>query len=635
MLDLVLVLSKSGVVLWQQQFGPVKGNPVDALVRTVLLEERTGLTEFEDDANTVKWTLDNEMHVVVIAVYQRALRLPYVDELLRKCREAFCALLKGIPEAERDNAYPCARFGATYAELQAAAEQSAVQERLQQKKPRTFAESKKYANTRQGQKESALGIAPPKPPAAGGAAGPPSPSPASPAAARAGDGADADDAGADGAALSAEAIAANRAKLASKGGPKKKKGGGGRGKGGGGGGGGGGEEEEEEEEGAAKKGKEKRAWDDTGAGKSGKAGLDFSKKGEGGAPAPSRAAVYRASKALDLDADFGEPDAPAADEGSAAGAAPALEKGQSSFFGGLRGMVGGKPLTQESLEPVVNKLRDRLVEKNVAQDIGQQVCDSVCSSLLGKQLSSFAGLTSTVRGAMEDALTRILTPTRRIDVLADVERARAAKRPYVIVFVGVNGVGKSTSLSKVAYYLKSNGFTPMLCACDTFRSGAVEQLRVHAQSLEVPLYEKGYGRDASGIATDGISHAKQMGYDVVMVDTAGRMQDNEPLMRALAKLVNVNSPDLVLFVGEALAGNDAVDQVTGFNQALGEYSVARAGRLIDGIMLTKFDTINDKVGAALSLVYTTGKPIVFVGVGQTYTDIRNLNVDHIVRALLR
>ena len=157
MLDLVLVLSKSGVVLWQQQFGPVKGNPVDALVRTVLLEERTGLTEYEDDANTVKWTLDNEMHVVVIAVYQRALRLPYVDELLRKCREAFCALLKGIPEAERDNAYPCARFGATYAELQAAAEQSAVQERLQQKKPRTFAESKKYANTRQGQKESKEG----------------------------------------------------------------------------------------------------------------------------------------------------------------------------------------------------------------------------------------------------------------------------------------------------------------------------------------------------------------------------------------------------------------------------------------------------------------------------------------------
>jgi len=175
----------------------------------------------------------------------------------------------------------------------------------------------------------------------------------------------------------------------------------------------------------------------------------------------------------------------------------------------------------------------------------------------------------------------------------------------------------------------------MLCACDTFRSGAVEQLRVHAPALELPLFEKGYGRDASGIAADGIKYAKQMGYDVVLVDTAGRMQDNEPLMRALSKLVNINNPDLVLFVGEALAGNDAVDQVRGFNQSLSEFSAGHEPRLIDGIMLTKFDTINDKVGAALSLVYTTGKPIVFVGVGQTYEDIRNLNVDHCVKALLR
>ena len=281
------------------------------------------------------------------------------------------------------------------------------------------------------------------------------------------------------------------------------------------------------------------------------------------------------------------------------------------------------------------QLHSTLITKNVAEDIGGQICQSVSASLLGKQLGSFESVRSAMRMAMEATLTRILTPSKRVDLLAAATRARAEGKPYTIVFVGVNGVGKSTSLSKVAYYLKSNGFTPMLCACDTFRSGAVEQLRVHAQSLEVPLYEKGYGRDASGIATDGISHAKQMGYDVVMVDTAGRMQDNEPLMRALAKLVNVNSPDLVLFVGEALAGNDAVDQVTGFNQALGEYSVARAGRLIDGIMLTKFDTINDKVGAALNLVYTTGKPVVFVGVGQTYEDIRNLNVDHCVKALLK
>jgi len=273
------------------------------------------------------------------------------------------------------------------------------------------------------------------------------------------------------------------------------------------------------------------------------------------------------------------------------------------------------------------------VEKNVAQEVGAKVIDAVGASLVGASLPTFGSLASTVKAAMAEALGRVLTPSRRVDLLHDISTARGGKRPYVVVFVGVNGVGKSTSLSKVAYYIKSNGFVPLLCACDTFRSGAVEQLRVHAQALDVPLFQKGYGNDAAQIAADGIAHAQAMGYDAVLVDTAGRMQDNEPLMRALAKLVHVNSPDLVLFVGEALAGNDAVDQVTGFNASLAQYAGGKAPRLIDGVILTKFDTINDKVGAALNLVYTTGKPVVFVGVGQTYEDIRNLNVEHVVRAL--
>jgi len=367
------------------------------------------------------------------------------------------------------------------------------------------------------------------------------------------------------------------------------------------------------------KAKEKRSWDGN-ADKQKPASLDFSKKGEG-----RRVAKFTSEAALDLDADFGTLAEPAAGSGST----------QSSFMGisSLKSLVGGRPLSREQLEPVLESIKARLVEKNVATDIGAQVCESVLKGLQGKVLGSFERVTAAVRVAMGEALTRILTPTRRVDVLADIAAAKAEKRPYVIVFVGVNGVGKSTSLSKVAYYIRRNGFTPMLCACDTFRSGAVEQLRVHAQSLELPLFEKGYEKDAARVATDGISHAKHMGYDAVLVDTAGRMQDNEPLMRALAKLVHVNNPDLVLFVGEALAGNDAVDQVVGFNAALADYAVTRVPRLIDGLVLTKFDTINDKVGAALSLVYTTGKPIVFVGVGQTYPDIRNLNVTHVVKAL--
>jgi len=170
----------------------------------------------------------------------------------------------------------------------------------------------------------------------------------------------------------------------------------------------------------------------------------------------------------------------------------------------------------------------------------------------------------------------------------------------------------------------------------------VEQLRVHVRNLNaldqnsnVELYERGYGKDAAGIAKDAVSYAKTNKFDVVLIDTAGRMQDNEPLMRALAKLVTVNNPDKIIFVGEALVGNEAVDQLTKFNQALRDFSGLQNPRHIDGMILTKFDTVDDKVGAALSMTYTTGQPILFVGTGQTYTDLKNMRIGHIIHALLK
>merc|ERR1712139_595839 len=151
-----------------------------------------------------------------------------------------------------------------------------------------------------------------------------------------------------------------------------------------------------------------------------------------------------------------------------------------------------------------------------------------------------------------------------VDVLRAALAAKNAGRVYSVVFLGVNGVGKSTNLAKVAYYLKHKGnLNVLICACDTFRAGAVEQLKTHARCLDVPLFERGYGKDPADIAKHALAHAAQSNIDVVLVDTAGRMQDNEPLMRALAKLVALNNPDLVLFVGEALVGNEAVDQVRG------------------------------------------------------------------------
>jgi len=236
---------------------------------------------------------------------------------------------------------------------------------------------------------------------------------------------------------------------------------------------------------------------------------------------------------------------------------------------------------------------------------------------------------------MEEALVKILTPKRNIDILRDVQTAKGQKRPYVIVFVGVNGVGKSTNLAKVCSWLLDNSHSVLIAACDTFRSGAVEQLNVHCRRLKVELFERGYRTDPTSIAMDAIRYAKQQNKEVVLIDTAGRMQDNEPLMQALSKLVNTVKPDIVLFVGEALVGNDAVDQLTKYNQALMDLSKGKEPRLIDGIILTKFDTIDDKVGAAISMVYTTGAPIVFLGVGQQYTDLRRMNVEVVTKVLLK
>ena len=206
---------------------------------------------------------------------------------------------------------------------------------------------------------------------------------------------------------------------------------------------------------------------------------------------------------------------------------------------------------------------------------------------------------------------------------------------------GVHGVGKSTNLCQAAYWLLDNGVEVGVAARDALRAGAVEQLRTHVQRLsasfpDVKLYEKGYEKDPAGVASDAIQQARRDGIDVVLVDTAGRMQDNEPLMRALAKLVYVNAPDITLFVGEALVGNDAVDQLSKFNQKLIDLAPpGRDARTIDGILLTKFDTIDDKVGAALSLTYTSGAPILFVGSGQTYVDLKKPSVKSIVKSLLR
>merc|ERR1719356_1002894 len=332
------------------------------------------------------------------------------------------------------------------------------------------------------------------------------------------------------------------------------------------------------------------------------------------------------------------------DDGEEAAEANSKDSGKPGRMGGLyksltrsvKNITGGAMLGEEDLEPVLSSFKTNLMARNVAADVAIKLADSVRTSLVGKRTEKFTSMSATVKSALKESIETQLTPKKSIDVLRAALAAKNAGRVYSIVFLGVNGVGKSTNLAKVAYYLKhKGGLNVLICACDTFRAGAVEQLKTHSRCLDVPLFERGYGKDPADIAKHAIAYAKTNGHDVVLVDTAGRMQDNEPLMRAIAQLVAINTPDLVLFVGEALVGNDAIDQVTKFNRSLVDMSPdPRRPRGIDGMLLTKYDTVDDKVGAALSMVYVTGQPIVFVGTGQKYTHLRKMQAKEVVKTLL-
>ena len=304
-------------------------------------------------------------------------------------------------------------------------------------------------------------------------------------------------------------------------------------------------------------------------------------------------------------------------------------------------MSGNKVLSVDDLTPPLTEMERMLISKNVAQEIAKEICDGVKSKLVGKRMHTFSRVKSTVRSALEHSISQILSPHRDIDMLRQVlskrdsffQRTKNVNKPYVIVMVGINGVGKSTSLAKIAYFLKSNGCSPLLAACDTFRSGAVEQLGVHAKCLNVPLFHKGYAKDPSLVAKAAITEATESKNDVVLIDTAGRMQNNLPLMKALRKLIAENQPDLVIFVGEALVGNDGLNQLQMFDKALSSEGRGDGRHGVDGIILSKFDTVGEKVGAALSMAKLSGKPVLFAGVGQKYGHLKKLSVNSVINSL--
>ena len=312
------------------------------------------------------------------------------------------------------------------------------------------------------------------------------------------------------------------------------------------------------------------------------------------------------------------------------------QKPASGLTGLFKSIVGEKTLTEEAVKPVLDAFELHLINKNVAAHIARDLTKAVGQKLIGTKCGNFSNVKNIVTASLKESIERILTPHRNLDLIREIQTSKERGEPYVMAFVGVNGVGKSTSLSKVAYLFKSHNFKVLIAACDTYRTGAVEQLGVHSKRLDIDLYEKGGGRkDPVPVAKQAKAYAKEHGYDVLLIDTAGRMQNDMNLMKQIARLINETKPDLTVFVAEALVGNNGSDQIQSFDKTLREHNGGQGARGIDGIILTKFDTIDDKVGASLTLVFETGHPIVFLGVGQHYRDLRRMKPEFVVETLLQ
>lgn len=321
-----------------------------------------------------------------------------------------------------------------------------------------------------------------------------------------------------------------------------------------------------------------------------------------------------------------------------------IGSGLGVISGYFRNIVGGKTLTKQDLEKPMKAMEDHLVKKNVAREAAVRLCEGVEAEMLGKKTGAFENVDSALRPALEASLRRMLTPTSSLDLLQEIQSvtsptsSQVAPRPYVISIVGVNGVGKSTNLSKICYFLLQNNYRVLVAAGDTFRAGAVEQLNVHVRNLKelsarenvgsVDLYQKGYGKDAADVAKGAVEYATANKFDVVLIDTAGRRHNDTRLMSALEKFAKFAKPDKILMVGEALVGSDSVMQARNFNAAFG------SGRGLDGFIISKCDTVGDMIGTLVSMVHATGIPVLFLGTGQHYGDLRNLSVPWAVKLLM-
>ena len=284
-----------------------------------------------------------------------------------------------------------------------------------------------------------------------------------------------------------------------------------------------------------------------------------------------------------------------------------------------------KELTESEIDKYLWDLELKLVANDVASPVAREIVEKVKRDLIGSKVRRFSDTKKILMDYLANAVRNIFPDTqidliemaikRRRENLSNIKEGKRWK-PLTILFLGPNGSGKTTSIAKLAWFLKKEKLLPVLVASDTFRAGAIEQLEQHSKKLEVPIIKRKYGVDPASVAYDAVMHASAKKRDVVLIDTAGRLGSDMDLLEEMRKIARVVKPDVKILVVDALSGNDIAYQAEQFAKKVG----------VDGNILTKLDA-DVKGGAALTLVYVTKAPIIYVGLGQKYNDLMPFQVD--------
>jgi fused signal recognition particle receptor len=283
---------------------------------------------------------------------------------------------------------------------------------------------------------------------------------------------------------------------------------------------------------------------------------------------------------------------------------------------------GQKELKEKDIDEVLFELEIALMESDVATEVIDSIKSDLKKKLIGTTVEK-EKIENIVKQSLRENISNLFNTAGKIDILSNIQKKKDTGEPYIILFLGINGTGKTTTLAKVAYFLQQNKFSVVIAAADTYRAGAIEQLSEHAKRLNLKIIAQNYGSDPAAVARDAALYAKSHKVDCILIDTAGRMQTSKNLMDQISKINKVVNPDLRIFVGDSLAGNDTVNQAREFHQ----YTK------FEGAILTKSDA-DARGGAAISIVKITSTPILYLGVGQEYKDLKIFDKDAFLESIL-